>query len=141
TPVLATDGSKLTTSGDINAVTVTDTRAGNPGWTTSGQVGDFAGPASASINGSNLGWTPRVIDKATSQTVNPGAVVQPAPAIAPAPPPPAPTRGRRGPARPRPPAPAGAGIGTAHLSATLALNVPTTTVAGTYSATLTLTAI
>jgi hypothetical protein len=35
----------------------------------------------------------------------------------------------------------GTGLGTTHLSAALTLNVPTTTVAGTYTATLTLTAI
>jgi hypothetical protein len=138
-PTLTTDGAKLSTAGSLNPVTVTDTRAGNLGWNVSGQVSDFSDGSSHSINGGNLGWTPKVVDKGTSQTVTAGPQVNPANAIAPGAVPPA----GLGLASSRilATAAAGAGIGTAHVSADVALNVPTTTVAGTYTATLTLTAI
>lgn len=138
-PALAPDASKLTTGGSLNAVTVTDTRAGNLGWNVAGQVSDFSDGASHSINGANLGWSPKVVDKASSQTITAGPAVSPANAIAP---------GATAPAgvglassRTLASAAAGAGVGTAHLNADVSLQVPTTTVAGTYTATLTLTAI
>ena len=139
-PVLNAAATLLTTSGDINPVTVTDTRAGDPGWTVSGQISDFAGPGSASINGANLGWTPKLVDNGAGQTVTPGGVVNAAPGIAPGASPADPALGLKT-ARTLARTASGHGIGTAHVSATLALNVPTTTVAGSYSATLTLTAI
>ncbi len=138
-PALTTDASKLTTGGTINAVTVTDTRAGNYGWNVSGQVSDFSDGVKNKINGANLGWSPKVIDKSASQTVTAGAKVNPADAIAP---------GANAPsglglasARTLALAGPGAGVGTAHVSADVSLQAPTTTVAGTYTATLTITAI
>ena len=138
-PALASDASKLTTAGNLNSLTVTDTRAGNLGWNVSGQVSDFSDGKSHSINAANLGWTPKVVDKSPSQTVNAGAQVSPADAIAP---------GAAAPAglglassRTLATAAAGSGMGTAHVSASVSLQAPTTTVAGTYSATLTITAI
>jgi hypothetical protein len=138
-PVLNAAATMLTTGGDINPVTLTDTRAGNPGWTLSGQISDFAGPGAASINGGNLGWTPKLVDNGAGQTVTAGAAVSAAPGIAPGAVPAAGLGLKTG--RTLAQTASGHGIGTAHVSATLALNVPTTTVAGTYSATLTLTAI
>ncbi|MGW7380609.1 Ig-like domain repeat protein [Streptomyces sp. NPDC054794] len=41
-PVLNPTGDMLTTAGKINPVTLTDTRAGNPGWSVSGQASDFS---------------------------------------------------------------------------------------------------
>ncbi|MFC7613946.1 Ig-like domain-containing protein [Actinokineospora soli] len=137
-PVMATDGSLLTTTGALNPITVTDTRAGNPGWTVSGQVTDFVSGGNA-INGANLGWSPKVVDKSPVQTIAAGALVEPANAIAPGATAPA-GRGLAA-ARTLAVASALAGNGTANLSADLALKVPTSTLAGTYTATLTLTAI
>ncbi|MFD3776062.1 Ig-like domain repeat protein [Streptomyces sp. NPDC058612] len=74
-PVLNADGDLLTTAGSINPVTLTDTRAGNPGWTVSGQVTDFSDGATHGINGQNLGWAPKLVDKAPAQTVTPGSAV------------------------------------------------------------------
>ncbi|MFJ5837569.1 Ig-like domain-containing protein [Streptomyces shenzhenensis] len=133
-PQLTTDGDLLTTAGAINPVTLTDTRAGNPGWSVSGQVTDFSDGGSHQINGQNLGWTPKVIDKGASQTVTAGGAVAAANGVAPA------DGGSAG-LKPSRSLANGTGLGTAHLGADLAFNVPTSTVAGTYTATLTLTAI
>jgi hypothetical protein len=142
-PSLNATATFLTTSGRLHAVTVTDDRAGSPGWNINGQVSDFtatSGPTTTPIVGANLGWTPNVIDHSTTQTVAAGPVVLPAT-------PPVLTNAAADPAaglhtaRLLASAPAGAGTGTAHVDALLALNVPTTVLAGTYAATLTLTAI
>ncbi|MFE2286365.1 Ig-like domain repeat protein [Streptomyces sp. NPDC059443] len=133
-PVLNGDGDLLTTAGAVNPVTLTDTRAGNPGWTVSGQVTDFSDGATHAINGQNLGWAPKLVDKAPAQTVTAGSVVTAAHGAATG------DAGTAGLKSARTLA-NGTGLGTAHFGADLALNVPTSTVAGTYSATLTLTAI
>ncbi|MFF2850655.1 Ig-like domain repeat protein [Streptomyces sp. NPDC058001] len=133
-PQLEANGEMLTTAGAINPVTLTDTRAGNPGWTVSGQVTDFSDGATHAINGQNLGWTPKVLDNVSAQQVNAGAKVGPAAALAPG------DTGTAGLKSSRTLA-GGTGLGTAHLGADLSLTVPTSTVAGTYTATLTLTAI
>ncbi|MGW1884819.1 Ig-like domain repeat protein [Streptomyces sp. NPDC001970] len=133
-PQLNANGDLLATTGAINAVTLTDTRAGNPGWSVSGQVADFSDGGTHKINGQNLGWTPKLIDKGASQTVTAGAAVAAANGVDPA------DAGTAGLKSSRSLA-TGAGLGTAHLGADLALNAPTSTVAGTYTATLTLTAI
>src|SRR5215470_1361149 len=138
-PTLNPAGSLLSTSGSLNPVTVTDTRAGNVGWNVSGQTTDFSDGATHAINGANLGWSPQVIDFGASQTVTAGPVVAPGNGLAPGQP--APPGVGLASSRTLATAASGAGIGTAHLSAGLALNVPTSTVAGTYTATLTLTAI
>ncbi|WP_436523350.1 Ig-like domain-containing protein [Actinoplanes sp. HUAS TT8] len=138
-PALTSDASKLTTAGSINPLTVTDTRAGNFGWNVSGQVSDFSDGASHAINGANLGWSPKLVDKSASQTITPGSKVDPANAIAPQAT--APNGLGLASARTLALAGAGAGVGTAHVTADVSLQVPTTTVAGTYTATLTITAI
>ncbi|CRK62099.1 hypothetical protein [Alloactinosynnema sp. L-07] len=137
-PVMAADGSLLTTAGSLNPIKVTDTRAGNPGWNVSGQVTDFINGAN-SINGANLGWTPKIVDKSPVQVITAGALVDPANAIVPG----ATAPNGLGLATARVLASAAAlgGNGTANLTADLALKVPTSTVAGTYTARLTLTAI
>lgn len=138
-PALAADASKLTTAGTLNSLTVTDTRAGNLGWNVAGQVSDFSDGSSHSINAANLGWTPKVLDKSPSQAVTAGDKVAPADAIAPGAA--APTGLGLASSRTLATAAAGAGVGTAHVNASVSLQAPTTTVAGTYSATLTVTAI
>ncbi|MBB5805659.1 hypothetical protein F4560_005427 [Saccharothrix ecbatanensis] len=135
-PVMSADGSLLTTAGALNPITVTDTRAGNPGWNVSGQVTDFAGGAN-SINGANLGWSPKIVDKSPVQNITAGPVVEPADAVVPG----AGAGLGLSTARTLATAAALGGNGTANLGADLALKVPTSTLAGTYTATLTLTAI
>jgi Bacterial Ig-like domain (group 3) len=133
-------GTLLSTSGNINNTTVTDTRNSNPGWNVTGQTTDFSGTPAGTINGHNLGWTPAVVSSSTGQTVTAGPAVPPAPGIAPGASPPDPGQGIKT-SRTLASAAAGSGAGTAVLNANLALNAPTNTPPGTYSATLTLTAI
>ncbi|MBB5869913.1 hypothetical protein F4553_003292 [Allocatelliglobosispora scoriae] len=133
-PTLNTAGDLLVTSGQLKPVTITDTRAGNFGWNVSGQVTDFLSSGSNTINGANLGWGPTLIDKATAQTVTPGATVAAAHGVAPGA---ASTEGLKVSRT----LAVGLGLGTAHLGASLALNAPTSTLPGTYTATLTLTVI
>jgi len=102
-------------------------------------VSDFSDGNNHSINAANLGWTPKVDDKSPSQTVAAGQQVAPADAIAPGAA--APNGVGLASSRTLASAASGAGMGTAHVSASVALQAPTTTVAGTYSATLTITAI
>ena len=66
TPVLNATASALVATGNLNTVTVSDLRAGNLGYTLTGQLsGDFTGsghpvPASApdAFSGDDLGWAP-----------------------------------------------------------------------------------
>ena len=123
-PVLTPDGEKLVTAGDLHTLTVADTRAGNPGWSVSGQVTDFTSGGAQRIAAANLGWTPAVVDQVAVQRVTAGPR----------------TTGLAESAL-LAQAPAGFGTGTARLGAHLTLDVPTTTLAGTYTATLTFTVI
>ena len=54
-------GDRLEALGAINPVRVTDTRAGAPEWSLSGQVGDFVS-GGATIEGKYLGWAPTVTE-------------------------------------------------------------------------------
>ena len=112
-------------SGEIGAVTVIDTRTAATGWSLSGQVGDVGG----GLSGSYLGWTPKV----TAQ----GAGALPGEAV------PSGFVAGRGLSQPAllASAPAGRAPGSATLGASLDLRVPSTTPAGSYSATLTITAL
>ncbi|MFI5845237.1 choice-of-anchor M domain-containing protein [Catenuloplanes sp. NPDC051500] len=122
---LSPAGDRWETGGALRPVTVTDTRAGTPGWSVSGQVsGGFRTADGASFGGEHLGWTPSL----TSQGAQQGAVAGPV------------ASGLASGAL-LASAPAGAGRGTAKLDAQLRLSVPTETAAGTYTGTLTLTAI
>jgi YVTN family beta-propeller protein len=134
TPVLNTTGTLLTTTGALNPITLTDTRAGNPGWTITCQTTDFTDTNADVINGQNLGFTPQIVDLSTAQTATAGPAIAPANGVAAA------DTGTAGLKSPRTLV-TGQGLGTAHFSAALSLNVPTTTVSGTYTATLTITAI
>ena len=139
TPALNAAGSLLVSSGKkINTVRVTDTRAGNVGWTVNGVVSEFRSGVNA-INSGNLGWTPERLAQGPSQTVVPGAVVAAGNGLAPGAT--APTGVGLAEARTLANAAAGAGIGTADLTAALTLQAPTSTRAGTYTARMTLTAI
>ncbi|MFN0281076.1 MAG: Ig-like domain repeat protein [Kineosporiaceae bacterium] len=122
---------------DINTVTVTDTRAGNLGWTVNGAVTDFAGPGTAQINSENLGWTPRVVSQLPVQNVTAGNAVPPGAGVAVG----ATTGAGIKSGKLLASAAAGGSLGTAELTAALVLQAPTSTTPGTYNATLTLTAL
>lgn len=125
----------LTTSGAINDVTVTDTRAATPGFSVTGQVAaDFGG--SGTINSYNLGWTPSV-KSAVGPTVTAGPAVVAGQGLAVGATPADPAVGLKASRT----LATGTGNGTAVLGADLSLTAPTSTVAGSYSAALTLTAI
>ncbi|WP_285611551.1 substrate-binding domain-containing protein [Actinokineospora globicatena] len=119
-PVMAADGSFLTTSGRLRTITVTDTRAGDPGWSLSGQLTDFTSDAGSIARG-NAAWTPILLEQAPGQVITVGPVTDLATT--------------------RVLAVATRGAGTARLTARLDLWVPTATTAGDYRALLTLTAI
>ena len=127
---LAADGASWHTSGGLRPVTVTDTRAGAPGWTASGQVSDFASTA-GDIAGSHLGWSPKVLSQADGQGVTAGSPVAPG----------FPTGDGLSVSQTLGGAASGTGTGTAQLGADLELRVPTTTAPGTYQATITFTAL
>jgi surface-anchored protein len=128
---LGAAGDRLEAAGALRPVTVTDTRAAKPGWNASGQVSAFAASADASFGGKYLGWTPQVLGQASGQGVVAGPVAPPGFTSG---------NGIAGGAV-LGSAPAGSGRGTARLGADLRLELPTETGAGTYTATLTLTAI
>ena len=142
TAALNADGDFLTASGQLDTVKITDTRAGDPGWSASGVVTDFSdGPSGTdSVNGFNLGWTPQVVTLSPHQTGSfvIGSKVDPAKATDVNADPTDPTLGL-GTARTFGTAPAGHGTGTAELGGLLDLNIPTDVEAGLYKATLTFT--
>ncbi|GAA2137209.1 Ig-like domain-containing protein [Kitasatospora kazusensis] len=123
----------FSTAGPIQAVTVTDTRAGAPGWSVSGQVAPFSSGANA-INPENLGWAPNLVSKGDGLKVTLGGQVNPANAVE------ANDTGVLGLKSSRTLATA-TGLGTAKVGADLTLLAPTSTQAGTYQGVLTLTAI
>jgi hypothetical protein len=127
--VLSPDGTVFESTGRLGTVTISDGRGqSRPGWSVSGQVGDFTGGAHP-FSGSYLGWTPAVA------TQNPANDVVAGPAVPPGTDPG--LKGGSGLAN----AAATKGVGTAVLDAALDLKVPASTAAGSYSATLTITAV
>lgn len=115
-------------TGSINPVTVTDTRRGGPAWSISAQVGDFTS-GNESFSGKYLGWSP--------------SIVQPGGGAVSGDPVPSGFDGGEGlsssstlgyapDAHPR---------GSVRLGAYLDLKIPVEVSDGTYSATLTLTAL
>jgi hypothetical protein len=129
TPSLNSDASSLVSSGAINPVTVTDTRTSSPGWNVVGQASDFSNGTGGTIPAGDLGWVPTLIDQAAGQAIALGATVTPG------------SGGGLASPQQLASAPAGHANGTAHVGATLNLQAPTTTDLGTYTSTLTLTAI
>ncbi|MDX3854963.1 metallophosphoesterase, partial [Streptomyces sp. AK02-01A] len=101
------------------------TRAGAPAWSVSGQAGDFTG----GLSGKYLGWTPSVLAE--------GAGAQPGTTTAPG----IDTGNGLADSATLGSATTGHTKGTATLGATLDLRLPTTTQPGTYTTTLTLTAL
>nr|WP_239145460.1 choice-of-anchor M domain-containing protein [Actinoplanes couchii] len=131
---LSAAGDRWESNGALQPVTVTDTRAAQPGWTVSGQVADgFRNSEGKTFAGGYLGWTPSVTTQGDQQGVIAGPVSAPYVSGQPG-------TGLGGSAA-LASAPNGKGRGTAQLDAALKLSVPTDTAAGTYTGTLTLTAI
>ncbi|MEU4619568.1 choice-of-anchor M domain-containing protein [Actinoplanes sp. NPDC023801] len=132
--VLSAAGDRWESTGALKPVTVTDTRAAQPGWTASGQVADgFKTEDGKTFTGGYLGWTPSITQQGSQQGVIAGPVAHPYGTVQP-------YTGLGGSAV-LASAPNGKGLGTAQLDAALKLSVPTDTAAGTYTGTLTLTAI
>ncbi|MDR7325289.1 hypothetical protein [Catenuloplanes niger] len=115
----------LQATGDIAPITVTDTRAGGPAWAVSGQISDFSG----GLSGRYLGWSPVVITPGAGAVA--GAPVEPG------------IGGGLGLTESATLADAagGHGRGTASVGAGLDLRLPLTTPPGSYTATLTVTAL
>ncbi len=123
-------GDHLAATGRLGAVTVTDTRATSPAWSVSAQVGDFTTTAGArTLPGKHLGWTPSLVTPGggtlagapvASGLVSGNGLADSA------------LLGS---------AAAGHEPGSAVLGADLDLRLPVDAAAGTYTATLTLTAI
>lgn len=133
-------GDLFVASGALSPVTITDTRAGDAGWSASGQVADFTGTNDAThkVNAYNLGWTPSAVTVAAHQTgLAVGAAVLPA-ALEPGQDPSDPALGL-GSARDFAAAAAGHGTGTAKVGAALTLDIPTDTLPDTYTGRLTFT--
>jgi hypothetical protein len=121
-------GSNLEATGNLSPVTVSDTRNTVPGWSVSGQVSDFSN-GTHTIDGNSLGWTPAVTVPNPANDVTAGSPVTPGsnPGL------------KQGSGLAN--AAAGHGAGQSTLGGGLDLVVPSTTNPGSYSATLTLTAI
>jgi hypothetical protein len=118
-------GAYLESTGDLKPVKVTDTRAGAPAWSVSCQAGDFTG----GLSGRYLGWTPTVVTAgagavagaAVASGIDSGNGLTDASVLG--------------------SAADGHAKGTGVLGAGLDLRVPADTAPGTYTATLTLTAL
>lgn len=131
-PEMSSQGDRLATAGELRPVTVTDSRATDPGWNISAQISDFtASEGDASFGGGFLGWSPTVESTTEGQDVTPGDPVESG------------FPSGEGLSVPRPlgSAAPGAGVGSAVLGAQLDLQIPVETESGTYTAVLTITAI
>lgn len=131
TPVKLTtpklNGTNLDSTGTLSPVTVTDSRLpSQPGWDLAGSVSDFSAGTNT-FSGSDLGWTPQITAANAANDVAAGAVVAAGT-----------TPGLKGGA-PLASAAVGKGAGTSKLGANLDLQIPVTTPAGNYGATLTVT--
>jgi len=126
--VAVENGDHFAATGVLNPVRVTDTRIDTPAWAVTAQLSDFTA-GGQTVSGKYLGWTPNVSE-------NDGGAVPGAPVVsgfvsgeglsASS------TLGN---------APAGHSRGSALLGADLDLQLPVSVGAGTYNATLTLTAL
>lgn len=126
---LSADNTTFESTGQLGAVTISDGRnQSRPGWQVSGQVGDFTSGANT-INGSSLGWSPKITTQNAAQDVVAGASI--AAGTVPG------LKQGGGLAS----AAVNKGLGTSVLGADLDLKFPSNTKPGAYSATLTVTAV
>ncbi|MBB5787694.1 hypothetical protein [Jiangella mangrovi] len=122
------NGDHLAASGAINPVRVTDTRAEAPAWSVSAHVSDFS-TGSATFDGKYLGWTPSVTENeggavagaAVASGLDSGNGLKESATLG--------------------SAAAGHTLGSSLLGADLQLKLPVSVGAGSYTATLTLTAL
>jgi Bacterial Ig-like domain (group 3) len=138
--VLNASGTELSTTGNFGTIVVTDTRAGDVAWTAAASSTDFSDGATPAdlINGENLGLTALVGHYTAGNALQAGSVTfTDNPAAAGVSATDGGTLGLKG--GPHVFAHAPLGDGTVGISGTLTLNAPTSTVAGTYTATLTFT--
>ncbi len=116
---------QLRFGGSLSGVTVIDTRNGSPSWSLSGQVSNFSG----GLDGKYLGWVPRLVSPGGGAvpggTVTSGLIAG---------------NGLRDVSQ-LASAPAGHVKGSVTVGADLDLLIPSSTPAGSYTATLTLTAL
>ena len=118
-------------TGALPQATVTDLRGTNAGWNVTGQVEDFTKtPAPGTVPGSNLGWVPSAAKTGGSGAVVAGLAVTPGTTV-----------GGLADSATLCRAASGSSAGTFTCDAALTLNIPDSTLPGTYSATLTLTLI
>jgi hypothetical protein len=134
----------ITAAGSLIPVVVTDTRSGNLGYKVTETIGDFKGLDAANstetINGQNLGWTPKFISSSRADTGSTGLVAgNPVAAANGASKTDAGTLGLKGGATLFT-ALAGHSNGQVVYGADLSLQAPTSTLPGNYEATMTLTA-
>lgn len=122
------NGDHYAASGAINAIRVTDTRLAGPAWSISAQVSDFTS-GDQTFSGKYLGWEPKVIEA--------GGDAQPGDAVASG----FDSGDGLSAAAMLASADAGHGLGSALVGADLQLKLPIDATAGTYQATLTLTAL
>ncbi|MFC0250079.1 alkaline phosphatase [Citricoccus parietis] len=112
-------GDRLRLSGELPALSVTDTRAEAEGWTVSGQSSELA-DGEATVEASYLGWSPHLIESTNGATVGERVQTQ--------------LSGGEGLAAPATLGSADAEnrLGTTELSADLELELPVDTEAGSY---------
>jgi hypothetical protein len=139
----ANSGKYFQANGAISEITIVDARDTDPGWTVTGQVSNFTSPTSNTIQAADLGWTPAAPvfsapitspDGSYNMNVVQGAAVASGATA---------TDTAGGLASPRVlgQGTAGHGYGLAKLNATLQLLIPVFVHSGTYTGTLTLTAV
>ncbi|WP_347677608.1 hypothetical protein [Actinocorallia sp. B10E7] len=119
------NGGARTTTGTLKRVTVSDARGSSVGWSLIGTLGDFKGPAGASIAANNLSWTPQCTARAGATPVvtgTPGPLGETGALLC------STADSTSGPVG-----------GTYDAGASLSLNVPPATASGEYDAVLTLT--
>jgi hypothetical protein len=123
--------SGLTATGTLEDITVTDSRNYYPGWSISGQDSNFTGAGTAvgsTISGNQLGWAPVFVGSPQDGATLGGTVAPASPGLGTT-------------AATLALAPPGCGFGTNVMSANLTLTIPSTSPAGSYSSTMTITAV
>lgn len=113
---------RLVSEGSIGGITVTDTRAGDLGWTANGRVRELVAADGDRLAGRYVGWTPEVLSTSAGQDVTAGGAVVPGLETG---------AGIQGWST-LGTAPAGASRGTAVLGAGLRIEAPTSTAVGDY---------
>jgi hypothetical protein len=119
--------SGLTATGTLEDITVTDSRNYYPGWSISGQDSNFTG-SGTTISGNQLGWAPVFVGSPEDGATLGGTVAPASPGLGTT-------------AATLALAPPGCGFGTNVMSANLTLAIPSTSAAGSYSSTMTITAV